>query len=273
LIVDDNVTSRLILTHHLEGWGIDVYAASCASQALSWIQKGERYDFAILDLYMPEVDGFTLARELRKHPHGEKLPLIVLSSIGDKTVHGEAETLKCIALLAKPIKQAQLSNVLTELFVLRTSAAQPASQLSSFDHTLAERMPLRILLAEDNLVNQKVAQHMLARLGYVVNTVGNGAEAVQELRHQTYDVILMDVQMPEVDGLEATRQIVAQWLPHERPYIIAMTAHALTGDEGKCIEAGMDAYVSKPIQLDRLVAALRQSKRAPIVADTVADTA
>jgi CheY-like chemotaxis protein len=217
---------------------------------------------------MPDADGFTLARELRKHPHGKKLPLIVLSSIGDKTVHGEAETLKCVALLAKPIKQAQLSNVLTEIFVRQTPLAQPASQLSSFDHTLAERMPLRILLAEDNLVNQKVVQHMLARLGYVVNIVSNGIEAVQELDRQSYDVILMDVQMPEMDGLEATRRIVAQWPAHERPYIIAMTAHALTGDEGKCIEAGMDGYVSKPIQLDRLVAALKQSKRSPSVAET-----
>jgi CheY-like chemotaxis protein len=130
---------------------------------------------------------------------------------------------------------------------------------------MAERIPLRILLAEDNLVNQKVAQHILARLGYQVQIVNNGVEAVQEIQHQRYDVVLMDVQMPEMDGLEATRVIVEQWPPEQRPYIIAMTAHALTGDEEKCIAAGMNGYVSKPIQLEKLMTALEQSQKSPYV--------
>jgi signal transduction histidine kinase/DNA-binding response OmpR family regulator len=264
LFVDDNAISRRIVVRQLEKWGIHTRAVASAAEALTLIRDGEKVDFAILDLYMPEMDGFALARELRQHPHGAKLPLIMLSSIGDKSVHAEAQTLNFVALLAKPLKQTQLSNVLMEIFGKETPLAQPTAHLSSFDHTLAERMPLRILLAEDNLVNQKVAQHMLARLGYSnIHIVGNGVEAVHELHRQPYDVVLMDVQMPEMDGLEATRVIISEWPAGQRPYIIAMTAHALTGDEARCMEAGMNGYVSKPIQIDKLVAALKQSQQTP----------
>ena len=120
---------------------------------------------------------------------------------------------------------------------------------------------MRILLAEDNVVNQKVAQHTLARLGYRIDIAANGVEALLALQRQPYDTVLMDVQMPEMDGLEATRLICAQWPKAQRPYIVAMTAHALTGDYEKCIDAGMDNYISKPIRLDKLVAALKRAAR------------
>jgi CheY-like chemotaxis protein len=268
LIVDDSEICCQIVTHQLEIWGIQARAATCGEDALRWVQEGEGFDFAILDLYMPGMDGFTLAKKLRQHPHGAKLPLIMLTSHGDKSIYGEAEKLNFTALLAKPLKQAQLSRILRNILLQGNSATQPAAQFSSFDHTLAERMPLRILLAEDNLVNQKVAQYTLARLGYQVHVANNGIEVLQELQRQRYDVILMDVQMPEMDGLETTRRILAQWPQEQRPFIIAMTAHALTGDEAKCIDAGMNAYVTKPIQVERLVAALRQSQEALSVVGT-----
>jgi signal transduction histidine kinase/ActR/RegA family two-component response regulator len=149
----------------------------------------------------------------------------------------------------------------TEIMAQGAQSNQPVTPRAIFDHTLAERLPLRILLVEDNLVNQKVARHMLARLGYQVQMAANGAEALLALQRHPYDVVFMDVQMPEMDGLEATRRIVAQWPAEQRPYIIAMTAHALIDDEEKCLAAGMNAYISKPIQLEKLVAGLQQVPR------------
>jgi CheY-like chemotaxis protein len=263
LVVDDNAICQRIVAHQLAAWGIEAHTTASPETALRWLREGERYDFAILDLYMPEMDGFTLARMLRQQPGGADLPLIMLSSHGNRATHAEAETLSFAALLAKPLKQAQLGHVLLEILVHHTPTSRHKTQVSGFDPRLAERMPLRILLAEDNLVNQKVAQHMLARLGYAADVVANGRDALHALERQRYDVVLMDVQMPEMDGLAATHAIVARWPQAERPYIIAMTAHALTGDEAKCIAAGMDAYVSKPIQVEKLVAALMQSQHVP----------
>jgi CheY-like chemotaxis protein len=170
------------------------------------------------------------------------------------------------ALLTKPVRQAQLLRSLHDILMAQLPAPAVLA-VSEFDPTLAERLPLRILLAEDNVVNQKVAQHMLARLGYRIDVAANGVEVLLALQRQPYDVILMDVQMPEMDGLEATRQIAEQWPNGQRPYIIAMTAHALTGDYEKCLAAGMDNYVSKPIRLDMLVAALEGSRQHAGVAE------
>ena len=265
LIVDDNAINRLIITRQLESWGIQAEAVASAPEGLSGIENGEKYDFAILDLCMPEMDGFDLARKLRQTVPGATLPLIMLSSIGDKFIHSQAETLNFAAILAKPVKQAQLGKVLMSILAQEKQTPLPTKPISSFDPTLGERLPLRILLAEDNLVNQKVAQHILARLGYQVQIVNNGSEAVQEVQRQPYDVVLMDVQMPEMDGMEATRQIIATCPAAQRPYIIAMTAHALTGDEEKCMAAGMNGYVSKPIQVEKLVAALKESRKSPLL--------
>jgi CheY-like chemotaxis protein len=144
------------------------------------------------------------------------------------------------------------------------SAPQPVAPTRVYDPSLAQRLPLRILVAEDNLVNQKVALHMLARLGYRADVAANGMEVLLAVERQPYDVVLMDVQMPEMDGLEATRQLCAQWPPEERPYIIAMTAHAMAGDDEKCIAAGMDDYISKPVQVEKLVAALHRCQTSGI---------
>jgi CheY-like chemotaxis protein len=208
---------------------------------------------ALLDRQMPEMDGLALATQLHQRRGVAKLPVVLLTPIGGRTTQTKLPGFA--ALLSKPVKQAHLLHVLTDLFSGRPTAPLTAPT-SDFDATLAQRLPLRILLTEDNAVNQKVAQHILARLGYRVDLAANGVEALVALQRQPYDVILMDVQMPEMDGLEATRLICAEWPKGQRPYIIAMTAHALTGDYEKCIAAGMDNYISKPIALERLIAAL-----------------
>src|SRR5262249_52266299 len=151
--------------------------------------------------------------------------------------------------------------VLNEVLAATTTLA-PTISLPVVMPTTSEHPPLRILLAEDNMVNQKVATHMLARMGYAIDIANNGVEVLQAMQHARYDVILMDVQMPEMDGLETTRLIYEQWPAEERPYIIAMTAHALTGDAEKCIEAGMNDYVSKPVRREKLEEALEKSRTA-----------
>ena len=235
-------------------------AVESGAAALQHIENGELFDVALVDQQMPEMDGLALVAQLHQHPNTAKLPLVLLSPLGNRTER--AKTLEFAALLTKPVKQAHLFRAISDIFIGKPTT--PATvHTSEFDVTLGQRLPLRILLAEDNMVNQKVAQHSLARLGYRVDIAANGVEVLAALHRQPYDVILMDVQMPEMDGLEATRLICAQWPKDQRPYIVAMTAHAMTGDYEKCIAAGMDNYISKPIRLERLVAALEASTQSP----------
>jgi CheY-like chemotaxis protein len=171
------------------------------------------------------------------------------------------------AFLTKPVKPSQLFNALIDLLAPTRAAAttpEPISMTreregkSSFDPEMAARHPLRILLAEDNVVNQKLAMRLLQQMGYRADLASNGIEAIESVARQTYDVVLMDVQMPEMDGLEASRQITARWPAAQRPRIVAMTANAMQGDREMCMAAGMDDYVTKPIRVDALVAALSQ---------------
>jgi CheY-like chemotaxis protein len=210
---------------------------------------------------MPEMDGVELARAIRKLPNGGRLPLALLSSLGRREVHFEDADF--IARLHKPLKPSQLFDALVGIF--STPAAEAAvkapAQKPRFDPELGKRHPLRILLAEDNLVNQKVALRILEQSGYRADIASNGKEAIESLVRQPYDVVLMDVQMPEVDGLEATCQILARWPKRkDRPSIIAMTADAMQGDREMCLAAGMDDYVAKPIRVPELMEALQKVK-------------
>jgi signal transduction histidine kinase/DNA-binding response OmpR family regulator len=256
LVVDDHAVSLEILTRQLSQWQMETVAVTSGRDALEQIAAGEHFDLAILDQQMPEMDGLTLATYLRQHAAGAHLPLLMLSSLGTSTA---AKELNLAALLTKPVKQAQLHKALTTILAphLPTAQAAPAPRM---DTSMAQRLPLRILLAEDNVVNQKVALYMLGRLGYRADVAANGVEVLVALQRQSYDVVLMDVQMPEMDGLEATRLICEQWSLEKRPYIIAMTANALAGDAEKCLAVGMNAYISKPVQLEKLVAALENSR-------------
>ena len=187
----------------------------------------------------------------------EALPLVMLSSVGAR--EQSAEQVEWAAYLTKPIKQSQLFGVLAGIFGQIEELARPAPVPPQPDTRMATRRPLAILLAEDNAFNQKLATHLLKQMGYRADLAANGLEAIQSVERQHYDVILMDVQMPEMDGLEATRQICARWPRDRRPRIIAMTANAMQGDREMCLHAGMDDYISKPIRIADLVDALERA--------------
>jgi CheY-like chemotaxis protein len=213
--------------------------------------QARAYDLAILDMHMPGMDGAALATRIREGGH--RLPLVLFSS------HGRRESTDSIfnATLAKPLRQSQLFDTLVQLLAHEAAPkAAPAAAKPRMDAQMAERHPLRILLAEDNVVNQKLALRLLQQMGYRADVASNGIEAIECVARQPYDVVLMDVQMPEMDGLEATRRITTKWPAGARPRIIAMTANAMQGDREECMAAGMDDYVTKPIRVDQLVSAL-----------------
>jgi GAF domain-containing protein/CheY-like chemotaxis protein len=254
LIVDDNETNRRVLTLQSTKWGMQPQATESPLEAIAWIERGDTFDAAIVDMHMPQMDGVGLARALRdKRP---ALPLVLSSSLGRR--EGGAEEGLFDAYLAKPIRQSNLFDTLVSLLAGEGAAAAPAPEApkSGIDPGMAARHPLRVLLAEDNVVNQKLALRLLQQMGYRADLASNGLEAVESVRRQTYDVVLMDVQMPEMDGLEATRRIRSTMPDGARPRIVAMTANAMQGDRDMCIEAGMDDYLTKPIRVDRLVEAL-----------------
>jgi len=261
LIVDDNAINRKILTLQTQAWGMIPYAVASGPEALEWLQQGERFDLAILDVQMPEMDGVALATHIRQLPGCQELPLIILSSMGrpDTTTLPGGASINFAAFLSKPVKQSQLYNVLTAALGAQPIQLKPTSVPAlPMDTQPSQRLPLRILLAEDHLVNQKVALFLLEKLGYRADVAANGLEVLEALHRQPYDVVLMDVQMPEMDGLEASRRICREWSLGQRPRIIAMTANAMEGDREECLAAGMDNYLSKPIKIDALVKALQQ---------------
>jgi CheY-like chemotaxis protein/HPt (histidine-containing phosphotransfer) domain-containing protein len=260
LVVDDNATNRRIVTTHLDTWGLPARATASPLEAVEWIRAGERFDLGIFDMHMPEMDGVALARAVRAEPGGAALPLILFTSLGRREARAEEEGFA--AYLHKPIKPSQLFDALVSVLgdqpvhVRERGVAQ-----RQLDPDTARRHPLRILLAEDNVVNQKVALRLLAQLGYRADVAANGLEAVDAVGRQTYDVVLMDVQMPELDGFEASREINRRWSGGRRPRIVAMTANAMQGDRELCVAAGMDDYVAKPIRVEELVTALERTPR------------
>jgi GAF domain-containing protein/DNA-binding response OmpR family regulator len=254
LVVDDNATNRRVLSLQTAKWGMQVREAETPAEALRGLDGGEAYDLAILDMHMPEMDGVELAQKVRaRHPG---LPLVLFSSLGRREV-GDTEGL-FNAYLAKPVRQSQLFDTLVSLLARSAprGAPAPAAAKSKIDTDMGARHPLRILVAEDNAVNQKLALRILQQMGYRADLASNGIEAIESVERQTYDVVLMDVQMPEMDGLEASRRITTKWPADARPRIVAMTANAMAGDREMCLAAGMDDYITKPIRVDQLVEAL-----------------
>ncbi len=254
LVVDDNATNRRILALQTAKWGLVAQDTGAPGEVLAMLQRSP-FDLAIIDMHMPGMDGSTLAGQIRAAGHG--LPLVLFSSLGRK----EASDSLFAGTLAKPLHQSALFDLLIGLLGTDASAprlASPAAQ-PRLDPQMATRHPLRILLAEDNVVNQKLALRLLQQLGYRADVASNGIEAIECVARQPYDLLLMDVQMPEMDGLEATRRITARWPPGQRPRIAAMTANAMQGDREACLAAGMDDHVTKPIRVDQLVEALRQT--------------
>jgi len=238
LIVDDNKINRHALGLQIYSWGMVPLIASSGRDALSWIQRGDDFDLVILDGSIANDDVLLLAKEMQKIKRD--LPLVLLTSLG----HHEASNI-FTAVLTKPIKPAQLYAVLLELFAKKSGGE--SSQEHDSDGGASVPLP-SILLAEDNSSNQKVIMAMLKRLGYRADPVANGIEALQALDRQHYDIVLMDVRMPEIGGLEATKIIRQRW-PENGPKVIAITAHALEGDMKKCLDSGMDDYISKPVTM------------------------
>jgi PAS domain S-box-containing protein len=262
LIVDDNATNRQILTLQAESWGMQPLSVPLPHDAIDLIRAGQEFDIAVLDMHMPEMDGLMLAEELRKYRDASALPLVMLTSVGrerDSQLYSNFA-----AFLSKPVKASQLYEALLTVFVSRPqrslSARRPEKSKIVFDPELGRRHPLRILVAEDNSVNQKLVTTLLAKVGYRADVVGNGLEVLEAVERQTYDIILMDVQMPEMDGLEATRLICQNWPAAARPRIVALTANAMHSDREACLAAGMDDYLSKPIQADILIRVLQESQ-------------
>jgi CheY-like chemotaxis protein len=257
LIVDDNATNRRVLALQSAKWGMSSRDTESPQEALRWLTGGDGppFDLAILDMHMPGMDGLELAREIRKRLPA--LPLVLFSSLGRREA-GDSEGLFS-AYLSKPIHQSQLFDALVGLFAQTPVARAAEPGKPRIDPGMAARHPLRILLAEDNVVNQKLALRLLTQMGYRADVASNGLEAVESVQRQVYDVVLMDVQMPELDGLDATRRICALAPAGERPRIVAMTANAMQGDREMCLAAGMDDYLTKPIRVERLVEALMQA--------------
>ncbi len=261
LIVDDNATNRSILTLQTRAWGMLPYESASGQEALAQVQAGVPFEVAILDMQMPDMDGLMLAEQLRRSRSAQELPLVMLTSLGRREI--ETQGVEFAAFLHKPIKPSQLYNALLSLFAEQEQAypgLKPAEQTGGqFDEGLGQRLPLRILLAEDNTVNQKLALRLLERMGYRADLAANGLEVLEALQRQHYDVILMDVQMPEMDGLEASRAIQEGWPAEQRPRIVAMTANAMQGDREECLASGMNDYLTKPIQVKALQEALERA--------------
>ncbi len=256
LIVDDNATNRRVLTLQTQAWGMLPRATTSPAEALDWIRRGAPFDVAILDMRMPEMDGLTLAAEIRRERDAQALPLVMLTSLGQQ--ESEVEGVELAAFLTKPLKASQLYNVLVGIFAEeeRPMERYEVAAKPQFDPGMGKRLPLRILLAEDNVINQQLALSFLERLGYRADVAANGLEVLESLHRQAYDVVLMDVQMPEMDGLEATRRIRRELAAAAQPRIIAMTAGAMKEDREACLAAGMNDYISKPVQVRELIAAL-----------------
>lgn len=262
LVVDDNPTNLKIVRLQAEGWGMQVATFASGQEMLEFLDGGAACDLALLDMQMPEMDGLMLAGELRRR--GYTFPMVLLSSIS--TWDNDARMGIFSAALVKPVKASHLYNALVQVFSARQTGAFPvvpvAEQVGS-RRALGQELPLRILLAEDNAINQKLALALLDSLGYTADVAANGLEVLDMLRRKVYDVVLMDVQMPEMDGLEATRRIRRELAPALQPRIIAMTANVLRGDREACLQAGMDDYVGKPILMPDLIRALRESRPLP----------
>ncbi len=252
LVIDDNVTNLSILKSQLELWKLTPVLASSGKQALEIISTGTQFQLIITDMQMPEMDGIELAKAIKeKIPY---IPIILLSSIGDETRSKYPHLFNSV--LTKPVKQQLLFNLVqTELKHQLQNDKQLEKKQPLLSETFALQYPLDILLVEDNLINQKLAMRILTKLGYKPALANNGREAVDMLEQKAYHVVLMDIQMPEMDGLEATRYIRKNHV--YQPAIIAMTANALTEDRDACMKAGMNDYITKPINLELFIDVLR----------------
>jgi CheY-like chemotaxis protein len=256
LVIDDNPNFLAILKSQIEQWKLVPVVALSGKEALQIFSTEKDFSLVITDMLMPEMDGIELARRMKEL--NKSVPIVLLSAVGDENRSKYPELFTSV--LTKPVKESQLFNVLQleqktnkDTTVAETEKKAPAALSEDF----AKENPLTILLAEDNLINQKLAVRVLNKLGYEVDIANNGVEAVGMLQNKDYDVVLMDILMPEMDGLEATR-VIRSGLQYQ-PQIIAMTANAMPEDRENCLKAGMDNYISKPIKIEELLSLLKEA--------------
>lgn len=247
LVVDDNHTNRVILNTQLGLWGFVPVTVSSGQEALDVMKVNGNIELIITDMEMPEMNGVAFAKEIKASK--SKLPVIMLSSIGDESMKSFSNLFS--AILTKPVKQKQLWKSIERQFSVSQAAVPPEENARQvFSDQFSEMYPLNILVAEDNMINQKLIERVLHKLGYKIEIVDNGKQAVEQLLLQRFDVVLMDIQMPVMDGMEATRMI-RKSLPYQ-PYIVALTANAMPEEREIYLKGGMDEYISKPMSLEKL---------------------
>jgi PAS domain S-box-containing protein len=299
LVIDDNSSARQTLQHYMAAWGMVPVLAATGMEALALMREQPRFDIAVIDMQMPEMSGLALAAELRKlaanlpivmtsalgipidgagdSQQVRDLPMVFASTPGATNPREAVRRLGVKHILFKPVKPVALRTALLDYFDAgmrvetnpgtTNDSAELDKPAISINADMGHCHPLRILVAEDNLTNQKVALRMLKRLGYEADVAVNGLEVVTAAHKQNYDIILMDVQMPEMDGLEATRQIRTDLTAPNQPYIIAMTAAATQLDREKCLEAGMNDFIAKPTRVEDLAQALNRYRPIPASAN------
>jgi CheY-like chemotaxis protein len=264
LIVDDSATNRRILMWHMNKWGMRARASGQPREALSWVESGETFDVAVLDLDMPDLNGVRLSQEMRRAHASLPTRFVLLTSAHPRLADMETDF---DAVLSKPIRQEALFDALVGVLNLKPAPAKEHGadkREHVFDAGLAKRLPLRILLVDDNAMNQRVAGRMLGKFGYTPALACTGQEAIKAVGEKSYDVVLMDVEMPDLDGLEVVRRIRARRDLPAQPRIIAMTANATTDDRDRCLAAGMDDYLAKPVRPADIEAAIKRCGPAPV---------
>ena len=252
LVVEDNATNQRLLRHRFSSWGMQSQSAFNASDALQSLASGDYFDAVIIDLQLANQDGFSLAQQIRDLPGCLELPIVMLSSHRLRGDDLRPLQTGVSVFIYKPIKAEQLLDAVSRALNIQLRLEKKAPLHSSFDSTLAMRFPMRILLADDNPINQKVALSVLQKLGYRADVAQNGMEVLKALENRAYDLLLLDVQMPEMDGFETATMIKKRWDETKRPKIIAITGNAMSGDREKCLQAGMDDYMAKPIRVAEL---------------------
>lgn len=259
LLIEDNPTSSSLLSRQMQRWGLITRSAQSGMQALEWLRQDANFEFIIMDAQLPDADGTALAREIRSLLAHANVPILLLTPVGSRRQTSASAPESSQHHLAKPVRPALLQATILRALSLGMppesgEAERPSAPSNKVDRSLASRAPLRILLAEDNPVNQKVTSRILSQFGYQTDVAGNGSEAIAAIQCHPYDLVLMDVQMPGMGGLEATQRIRAWEKETARPpiYIIALTADALAGDREICLATGMDAYLAKPVRPETL---------------------
>jgi signal transduction histidine kinase/HPt (histidine-containing phosphotransfer) domain-containing protein/BarA-like signal transduction histidine kinase len=258
LVIEDNTTNQQIIQHRAEQWGMTVETAATSREAFARLAANVPFDVVLVDLQLPDMDGLSLADEIRKQPYGRYLPLVLISAVRLRSDDTRPSAMGISVFVHKPIRPGQLLDSLCRAMSVQLQREKKAPSAPALDSTFASRLPLRLLLADDNPINQKVGLSVLHRLGYRADVASNGMEVMKALEQKPYDVLFLDVQMPEMDGLECARQICQRWNRDKRPVVIAMTGNALMGDREKCLAAGMDDYISKPVRITELQTALER---------------